>query len=167
MNIIYKPIRKSDLKIIVKWLNDPGTNQYLGASVRRGTNSETRLNWYKKYKNEKTKKIFIISSDKKPIGQVGLTDINLQDNNAELYVVIGEKEFRGKGIGQQAIKYIIDYAFNNLKLHRISLGCFEENIAGMKCYEKRGFKKEGVVRDQFYKNGKYYNEVKMGLINDK
>ena len=63
-------------------------------------------------------KIFILRQTK-PIGQVGLTDINLQDNNAELYVVL-ERKFRGKGIGQQAIKYIIDYAFNNLKLHRIS-----------------------------------------------
>lgn len=167
MNISFRPIRKSDLGIIVKWLNDPETNQYLGARVRQGTNFETRLKWYEKYKAEKTKKMFIIYADSKPVGEVGLINIDKLDNNAELFIMIGEKAFRRKGIGQQAVKFIINYAFNKLKLHRISLGCFEDNIAGVKCYEKCCFKKEGIVKDQFYKDGKYYNEITMGLINDK
>lgn len=167
MDITYKPIRKSDLGIVVKWLNDPETNQYLGANVRQGTNFETRLKWYEKYKTEKTKKMFIIYADSKPVGEVGLTNIDKHDNNAELFIMIGEKEFRGKGIGQQAVKFIVNYAFNKLKLHRVSLGCFEENIAGMKCYKKCGFEREGVARDQLYKDGRYYNDILMGLINDK
>lgn len=167
MNITFRSIRKSDLGLIVKWLNDPETNQYLGARVRQGTNFETRLKWYEKYKTEKTKKMFIIYVDSKPVGEVGLINIDKLDNNAELFIMIGEKGFRGKGVGQKAIKFIIDYAFNNLKLHRISLGCFEDNIAGMKCYDKCGFKKEGISKDQLRKNDSYYNEVRMGLINEK
>ncbi|MFA4996332.1 MAG: GNAT family protein [Patescibacteria group bacterium] len=164
MKITFRPIRKTDLKYRFKWLNDPETTEFLGTRTRQGTDFDFHLRWYEKYKTDETRKIFMILYDKKPIGQVGLTHIDQDDKNAELYIAIGEKEFRGKGIGQRAVKFIIDYAFKTLKLHRISLGCFEENVAGLKCYKKCGFVKEGLIREQFYKNGKYCNEVRMGLI---
>jgi RimJ/RimL family protein N-acetyltransferase len=167
MNITFRPIRKSDLGVIVKWLNDSEANQYLGASVRQGTNFDVRLKWYEKYKTEKTKKMFIISIDSKPIGEIGLINIDKLDNNAELFIMIGEKEFRGKGVGEQAVKFVADYGFKKLNLHRISLGCFEENVVAIKCYEKSGFVKEGINRECLYKDGKYCNEIRMGLINDR
>lgn len=122
--INFRPLTKEDLPYRIKWLNDSEVNQFLGAVVRDGTDTEFHNKWFESYFADERagkRKIFMILDEEKPIGQVGLLDINQLDKNAELYIVIGEAEYRGKGIGKEAMKFIIDYGFSGLKLHRISL----------------------------------------------
>ena len=107
----------------------------------------------------------MILSDDKPIGQVGLLDRNDGNKNAELYIVIGEANFRGKGLGKEALKFIRDYAFNDLKLHRIQCHVHADNIRAVKLYEKFGFKHEGLLKENIFHNGKYTDELVMALLN--
>lgn len=166
--ISYRPLTAEDSSLRMKWLNDPEVNRYLGHQVRKGTDESFHRKWMEEYLAEKTREILIILADGKPIGQVGLIDINLLDKNAALYIVIGEAEYRGKGIGKEAIRYILDYAFNKMKLHRIWLEVHEDNIAGIKCYTDCGFIEEGHLVDQvLYADGTYHDEIGMAIINPK
>lgn len=165
-DITYRPFAISDLPSRMKWLNDPAVNQYLRTRVSND------LVFYQKWMNgyfaDETQEIFMIMADKKPIGQVGLLNINLHDKSASLYITIGESDYRGKGIGKQATKYILNHAFNNLDLHRIWLDTNAENIPGIKCYIACGFIKDDNYKDQvLYPNGHCSHFIGMYIINPK
>jgi len=160
----YRPLTKKDIPLRAKWIGDPDINRFLGTRTRQGLSAAFHEQWYQKYRKEKSKKIFIITYDGQPIGQVGLTDINLLDENAELYIVIGEKSFHGKGIGTLAVKWICDYGFNKLDLHKIWLEVHADNLGGIACYKKCGFVEEGRFKEQILVGDAYRDEVRMGLI---
>ncbi|NRF93658.1 GNAT family N-acetyltransferase [Paenibacillus frigoriresistens] len=108
----------------------------------------------------------IFKENSEHIGNVGLHHINQIHRNAEMGVILGEKAYWGMGIATEAITLICKHGFEHLNLHRIELGVFEEHIGGIKCYEKIGFRREGLKREHVYKYGAYRNVVTMGLLRE-
>ena len=49
-------------------------------------------------------------------------------------------------------------------MNKVELDVNEFNLAGIRCYEKCGFMQEGVIRESVYRDGKYYNTIKMGIL---
>lgn len=160
----YRPLDESDLVLREQWLNDPETNRYLGTRVRQGTDRAFHERWFDAYEKDDSREIFTILHDGTPIGQVGLLSINTDDKNAELYVLIGDPAYRGKGLGVPIVRHIIDYGFIQLQLHRIYLMVHAANTAAIHVYEKCGFAHEGVLRDSVLRDGVYEDEVVMGLV---
>lgn len=98
------------------------------------------------------------------IGNAGLYTINWISRSAEYRTIIGEKKFWGKGYGTEATKLVLEYAFDKLNLNKVWLGVNAENTAAVKCYENAGFIREGVLREEIYRNGKYYNAIRMSVL---
>jgi hypothetical protein len=167
MNINFRPITIKDINLRIKWLADSEVNFGLGISVRNGLTLKQHQDWFKRYLAEEKigqQKIYIILNDDVPIGQVGLYDINKEDKNAILYIVIGEKEYWGKGIGIKAIEFIHDYAKNILKLHKINLNVHEQNKKALSLYKKCGYKIVGTMYDNIIRDGKFENELMLENI---
>jgi LEA14-like dessication related protein len=82
MQNLFKKLTIKDLPYRMKWLNDPEINKHLGARVRTGTDEEFHKKWFENYIEDESREIFTIEVDCKPVGQVGLIDINLLDKNA-------------------------------------------------------------------------------------
>jgi diamine N-acetyltransferase len=80
--------------------------------------------------------------------------------------VIGEKRFWGKDYGKQAWRLITEYGFKVLNLHRIYAIVMTDNLAASKCALAAGFKKEGQIRDVFYKNGEYQNVYYYNILKE-
>ncbi len=97
---------------------------------------------------------------------MGLSNINKTNKNADIFLAIGEDEYRGKGYGKIALLWLIDYAFKKLSLHKINLGVIENNIFAVKLYKSVGFEIEGKMKDEFLCAGKYYNFLSMALFNN-
>lgn len=74
------------------------------------------------------------------------------------------KSYWGKGLTTEAVKLMLKFAFEKLKLHRIYANLFEKNIASRRVLEKCGFKLEGVARECRYRYGKWHNELKLGIL---
>jgi RimJ/RimL family protein N-acetyltransferase len=94
-----------------------------------------------------------------------LHKIDWVHRSAELGIVIGDKDFWGKGYGKQAWAMITEYGLNTLNLHRIYAHVLSDNESSAKCAKASGFKKEGTITDMLFKNGSYknmdyYNKVK-------
>lgn len=99
------------------------------------------------------------------IGNCSIHDINSADNNATFAVLIGDKEYKGKGFGYEASKLIIDYGFDRLYLHKINSVVFPSNEVSMGLHKKLGFVEEGTQRDQILANGGVYIDLKLfGLL---
>lgn len=80
--------------------------------------------------------------------------------------MIGEKEYRGKGVGTFAITSMVNHAFYNLNLRRIQLEVLDSNEVAKNLYKKIGFVEEGRKRKAVYKTGKYVDEIVMGLLRE-
>ena len=91
------------------------------------------------------------------IGNVALHNIDFIHRRCVLGIIIGEKEYRGKGVGLHSWNFITNHAFNMLNLHKIYAYIFEGNIASKNCAESSGYTQEAKFIDYFFRNGKYHN----------
>ena len=156
-----RALEKEDLDKCIKWINDP-ENRHLTKFDEHPFNRTKEEEWFEKMNKNQNMILFAIClNDDKVIGDLGIT---LLSGNALLGIMIGEKECWNKGYGTEAMKLVLDYCFNTLNLHRVALEVFEFNERAIKCYEKVGFKKEGIAREVVYKKGRYWNNVKMGIL---
>jgi RimJ/RimL family protein N-acetyltransferase len=104
--------------------------------------------------------------DNRYVGNVSLQQISAKNRNAEFAILIGEPSVYGQGIGYEAGKLLIDYAFNTLMLHRIYCGTHGENRAMQTLALKLGMREEGRRKDAIFKNGKFADVVEYGLLNN-
>jgi RimJ/RimL family protein N-acetyltransferase len=79
-------------------------------------------------------------------------------------IMIGEKEFWGRGVGKEATHLIVQYGFHRLNLNRIGLGVMAEHEAAIRCYQAVGFKAEGTFREEMFCDGAYKDRLWMGLL---
>ena len=104
-------------------------------------------------------------STNQPLGSVYIRDIDRHHNKAEYGIFIGEPQARGRGIGTAAAKLMLRYCFEEEKLHRVFLRAFATNQQAIRSYEKAGFVKEALLRDDVCIDGKYCDIVLMGVLN--
>jgi len=100
------------------------------------------------------------------VGIIFLSGINNIHQTCWLGILIGENEARGKGFGTEAIKLIIDYAFNNLNLRKVSLEVVNSNKTAIETYKKIGFNIEGEMKMQVYINGILFNNLIMSIFKE-
>lgn len=98
------------------------------------------------------------------IGNISLQNINWIDRNAEFAILLGNKDFWGKGVGVEAGNLIIKHGFYELNLHRIYCGTSSENIAMQKLAMKLQMKQEGLRKEALFKNGRYVDIVEYGVL---
>lgn len=154
-----------DISCRVKWLNNPNVNKFIGNEIGKKTNLKKEEEWFIAYQKDKNKRFFTICDNSMQIGFMGLSNISKANKNADLFIVIGEDDYRGKGIGKIATKWMIDYGFKKLKLHKINLGVIKDNISAVKLYQSLGFMIEGEMKDEVFCKGRFYNFLSMAIFN--
>jgi RimJ/RimL family protein N-acetyltransferase len=75
-----------------------------------------------------------------------------------------ERSLWGQGLGTEATRMMLDYGFGTLNLNRIWLQVFASHVGAQRVYEKAGFRKEGVQRQQHFLEGRYEDGVLMGIL---
>ena len=106
----------------------------------------------------------IIYPDNCIIGETVINEIDNQTKSANFRIGIFQSSEQGKGIGTWAVEVTRDFAFEILKLHRLSLGVFSFNTRAEKCYLKAGFKREGVLRDAVLNGNEYADDIIMSIL---
>lgn len=109
----------------------------------------------------------ITKKENKHIGNISLARISWENNSGEIAILIGDKDYWGKGIATEAYRLVIDYGFNTLNLHRLYSGMTVRNKAMIKVTEKVGMLQEGILREAFFKEGVYVDVVRYAIINPK
>ena len=94
--------------------------------------------------------------------------INLRSRNARICrVLIGDKKYRNKGFGSLITNSLVHIGFTKLNLHRLDLGVYDFNTQAINCYEKCGFKIEGLLRDNMRFDKTIWSSYNMSILNSK
>ena len=154
-----------DTDLIVSWRNTDSVRKnfiYQALFTR-----ESHENWIrtKVETGDVVQMIICETGSDRPVGSVYVRDVDRTHHKAEYGIFIGEADARGKGYGTAAAKLMIRYCFEEMKLHRLFLRVYAENQQAIKSYEKAGFEREALLRDDVCIDGNYRDIVLMGILN--
>jgi RimJ/RimL family protein N-acetyltransferase len=107
---------------------------------------------------------WVIEHIDRVIGEARLDRVDFQDRRASFAIGILDPQCLGRGIGTEAMRLVLQFAFENLKLHRISVRVLAYNHRAIRAYQKCGFVIEGHEREAAWVNGRWHNDVIMGLL---
>ncbi len=151
----------------VRWLNDYEVTRYMASGRFPSTLASVR-EYIERFQGSSTDIIFAIIDQKteKHVGNVTLNSINWIHRTADTGLMLGQKEFWGKGYAFEAWRLLIEYAFQRLGLRKIVAGAVAENVASIVVLTKLGFKVEGTLRQEFFLDGEYRDGVRLGLLRE-
>ena len=107
---------------------------------------------------------WIIEVDQRLIGEIKLHSVNSQDRRASMAIGIYDHSCLGRGMGTEAIRLLLTYAFAELKLHRIAVRVLAYNERAIRAYRKCGFVVEGRERETAFVEGEWHDDLIMGLL---
>ncbi len=157
-NLIIRETVFDDCRYFAEWENRPEVTEFF--TMDEGRSYEQVVTEFVRYNLDPTKMQFTITlkPEDKPIGKVYLSRINAAEDSLDITrVYIANPENRGKGYGEETLRLILEYAFINLHMERVTIDHFEGNKIAAALYEKIGFTNEGLMRHAGKKNGKYVN----------
>jgi len=162
--VILQPAKMSEAGKFCRWMADEDVTRYISSST--GLTLEQEKEFLKNVKVNKEIFWSVHTKNGKHIGSTNLHNISLPHKRTSWGIIIGDKSEWNKGYGADILKTVMRYAFNELKLNRFELEVFNKNAAAISCYKKCGFKKEGVRRNFFIKNGATHDSIMMSVLLD-
>jgi RimJ/RimL family protein N-acetyltransferase len=158
--------READRERLFTWINDQELVRF-SAAFRPISKAEHDA-WFDSLGGDPTKVIFAIRDleSQDLIGSVQIIHLSQVHRNGEMVIRIGDSRFRGRGYGPTALRSLLDYAWNNLKLHRLSARVFKSNVRAIAAYKKVGFIEEGLLREDAFVEGQWEDVVLMGVLNN-
>jgi RimJ/RimL family protein N-acetyltransferase len=162
--VVLRPVEESQLSDLVRLIWDPsvsGEFQWFGFRMNNVKDVERR--WHEDgLIGEGLSYLAVILEDGtcsgwvtwRPIGRFG---------NYEIGIVLFP-DYRGRGIGTEAQRQLVEYLFNNTTAHRLQAGTEVDNLAEQRSLEKVGFVREGVTRGVHFRAGEWRDSVMFGLV---
>ena len=164
-NCSLRALESHDAEVYQRWINDNETNFWRGL-YHPSSESDARMWVTQESKTESHRLTFAIETvEGVSVGFIGLREICSRSRRAEMWIYIGEKSHWGRGIGSCAVGLLCRYAFNEMNLHRVWLLTNPENVGAVRCYERNGFRVEGVLRDYYFRRGRYWHPFLTPCVN--
>ncbi|WP_173776327.1 GNAT family N-acetyltransferase [Candidatus Promineifilum breve] len=101
------------------------------------------------------------------IGHIQLLSIDRPNRSLTIgRVLVGPSALRGRGAGGQIMRAALRIAFEEMGMHRVDLGVFDFNAPAIACYERVGFRREGLLRDSRRSGDHYWSLILMSILED-
>ena len=102
-------------------------------------------------------------SDGEYIGRCSIIKIDWKNSVAEVGIFLG-RPYWSQGYGTDAMRVLVRFIFNEMNMNKIKLHVFSFNERAKRVYEKIGFKVEGILRQELFREGRYHDVIVMGLL---
>lgn len=167
-NLHFRRPMMDDVEAIRDLKNNKKAALLLGGIHHEYTNEDIE-NWISFHNNNPDEVLLVIEDlvAGRLIGHVGLYKIDRVAKKAEYGILIADDNSRGKGYGTKATSLMVEYAFIELGLHKVTAEVLNENAPSLAMFKKCGFSVDGCLRDDVYKNGRYYDVYCMSIINSR
>jgi RimJ/RimL family protein N-acetyltransferase len=170
--LAFRTVEAGDLEAMRRLRNDESTWQNL-TDPWPITDAAQRA-WFERLGLSRDRLYFVVLKSVKDfpaetsgefIGIIRMDEIDRAHRSVRVGCDIVPNE-RGKGYGTAVYKFLLDFCFRELNMHRVWLCVLATNEAGLGLYRKAGFREEGQMRDAVYRGGRYLNYIVMSILED-
>jgi RimJ/RimL family protein N-acetyltransferase len=160
------PLIPADVPSLTRWQTDSEYLRLLSAEPAFPKNEQQVAEWVRDGQRGRDNYLLGIRAlpDDVLIGFIELGEVLWTHRNSWLAIAIGERAFWGQGYGYEAMSLALDFAFNELNLHRIQLSVYSYNQRGIRLYERLGFQREGIYREYLLRDGQRYDMLLYGIL---
>jgi len=161
---------RDDFQQLIDWIQDEELLTNWSGSLFRFPLTEASLEWYLEDTNNPKESDAMIykavdTGSGQTVGHISLGGISRKNRSARISrVLVGNTAQKGRGICAHMVREVARIGFEELGLHRISLGVYDFNTAAIRCYEKAGFVREGVQRDVLWQGGRWWSLLEMSML---
>jgi [ribosomal protein S5]-alanine N-acetyltransferase len=148
-----------------EWLNDAEVCAYNSHHVYPYDRAQARA-YIESVRGSRSEIVLAVEAidGKKHIGNVALQSIHPINRSAEFSILLGDRSFWGKGIGEEAGRLLLGHAFHELGLHRVGCGTTRDNEGMKQLAHKLGMREEGCRRAAAWKHGRWVDVLNFGVL---
>lgn len=165
--IYLRPITIEDTDLAVRWRNHPVVVKNF--IYREPISREEHLNWLENKVFKGLVHQFIVCGKEGdiPLGTIYLQKFEEDNRKAEWGIYLDAEQTYGKGIGTEAAKLLLKYAFEELGMHKVVSRVLAYNKASVRMNEKAGYVQEAYLKDELFLDGQFEDLIFFGAINPK
>jgi RimJ/RimL family protein N-acetyltransferase len=162
-DIALAAIRQDDQELLYQWLNEPELVRLL--TSYRPIDPNSFSSWFTNIGRDGSILFGIrYLPENKLIGTLHFTAINNIHRSSEIAIKIGDLQHRKKGYGRQALSLAVQFAWEDLNLHRLALTVYHDNEPAIKAYQAVGFELEGRLRRAIHVKGTWKDLLIMSIL---
>lgn len=162
-----RPLEKTDLVTLTRWFQDVDDLARFDRISRVPQNQyQVEENWSDVFgkQGDCCKFWFMVENAKgEPVGMSGLEALS-QVNRDAIVAMFVDKSARRKGVGIRATALMVDFAFRQLGLNRLTSYCRADNQNSRDLVGRLGFQEEGTMRQAWFADGQFFDMVVVGLL---
>ena len=165
--VMLREYQAEDIGAIRGWVNDEAVTRSLSTRYwppQTMVDSQEFLSHMLQSSHNAYNFVIADRADGHYIGQLDIFRVDWRLRCGEIGMVIGGAQDRGRGIGREALELLKRFAFLTLGLERLEMDVHMDNLPARRCYEKAGFRLEGVKRHAFYSEGRFCDVGMMSML---
>ncbi len=166
-------LKKSDCKNVCRWLESSYILQYSfvvsskKSLPRDFSTKEYAQRYFDMILSDPKRVTWALIFNDEHIGNIGLKEIDQQEQKAECFIEIGDKQNRGIGLGQNAMSQLLNLAYFHYGLNEVELDVLEFNFAAIKVYRRLGFVSTGFSSWHYDEYGQYWRVLRMNSVKNR
>ncbi|UCH34924.1 MAG: GNAT family acetyltransferase [Armatimonadota bacterium] len=163
--VLLRPLRESDLEESLRVWTPELRHMYGGSltSPRRPT-MEDRRRWFERVQRGEQGHFHAVEADGRYIGHATVEMTDEGSRRARFRIGIDNPDYWGKGYGTEVTRLMLRLAFEEMDCHRVAVRVAAYNARAIRCYEKCGFRHEGVERESFFADEEWHDDVMMAML---
>jgi RimJ/RimL family protein N-acetyltransferase len=162
--VTLRTLEEEDVEFVRDGVNHPSVWKSVGGQSTP-TNRLLEQSFFEELSRDDDAVAFVVTDDETRVGVVELQPIDWEKGVAEVAIWIDAAR-QGQGYATEALQITVDYAFDQLRLHKVRTEVFDFNEASRLLMDRVGFKREGVLRDEDFVDGRYVDVHRYGLLDD-
>lgn len=164
--VTLRPFRAADLPAMREWFRDPATARTWGRAPIVVDNA-FEADLAGKFSRFDSSGYFAIEDEQGSlIGRAEYEHLDPIDRTAEVMILLGSPESRGKGAGTDALVTLLAHLFRDRQAERVWLTVLAWNEAAIRTYEKIGFVREGRFVEDCWVDGELHDQLAMGILKE-
>ena len=162
-NIGYlRPIMQEEVELMLSWRNAPNVraNMY----TRHEISLDEHLAWWARIQQRADQHYFMYEFNHTPLGIVGFSGIDVSSQNSSWAFYAAPDAPKGTGSKMEFLA--LEFAFNDMALHKLYCEVIAFNSSVIKLHHKFGFTTEGIFREHHKIGDQYVDIYRLGLLSD-
>lgn len=166
-DVVLRALEPKDADYLYGYRNDWEVIRHLGG-FSAGYSKDNLEEWIRRHSNRPDEILWTIASGEtdQSIGHVGLYQIDSRVRKGQFAILIGDRALWGRGLGTRVTEAVVSWAFAQLNLHKVSLHVLTNNERAIRIYELLGFRPEGILRDEQFRDGQFLDMMLMAVFED-